>query len=417
MVDGVAGMAAMLLFVAAILGVSAALSDGFAGMLTHLGLGLPGFGMERSGNALYHTYDQLRWASIIILVCAASACAALGRWRAALRRAAPLTLFLFAFPYLWDYGTQVSYVSGAWVLNPLYSFDPERPCPDTWDHARITQEYGASPYRTGGDPHMVCRPELRVEYVVEQAARTTTIPAGGHTMELVADAIPAGLAEVFVNVFGAMHKAFTIINLTMAAAVAGIILDMYAGLVAGAMPVWAMMCMVPRLDSLSARFLISIPALLLAPPLTSVIIVVGSSALASAPPDSPAALLGVWVAAVATFVLGLPAAGGDGAGRAGRGAALHHGADLGGLGVCGHNVGGCHGGRIGRQKWLAGGRTWRLGGAGRRPHEGGRRIWPRGTVAGRRAEVWLGGAGLRQPKNARAVAACAGPTREQPEFF
>ena len=310
MVDGVVGMAGMLLFVAAVLGVSAALSDGLAGMLTHLGLGLPGFGTEQSGNALYHTYDQLRWASIIILVCAISVCAALGRWRGALRRAAPLMLFLFIFPYLWDYGAQVSYASGAWILNPLYSFDVDGPCPDAWDDTRITHEYDISPYRTGGDPDMVCRPELRVEYVVEQAARTTTISAGGHTMELVADAIPAGLAEVFVNVFGAMHKAFTVINLTMAAAVAGIILDMYAGMVAGAMPVWAMMCMVPRLDSLSARFLASIPALLLAPPLTSIIIVVGSSALASAPPDSPAALLGVWAAAVAILFLAslLPAA-------------------------------------------------------------------------------------------------------------
>ena len=308
-VDGVVGMAGMLLFMAAILGVSATLSDGFAGMLTHLGLGLPGFGTERSGNALYHTYDQLRWAATIILVCATLACAALGRWRAALRRAAPLALFLFMFPYLWDYGAQVSYASGAWILNPLYSFDTEEPCPETWDHTRITQEYGASPYHTGGDPDMVCRPELRVEYVVEQAARTTTISAGGHTMDLVADAIPAGLAEVFVNVFGAIHKAFTIINLTMAAAVAGIILDMYAGLVAGAMPVWAMMCMVPRLDSLSARFLASIPTLLLAPPLTSIIIVVGSSALVSAPPGA-AALLGVWAAAVAVLFLAslLPAA-------------------------------------------------------------------------------------------------------------
>jgi len=309
-VDGVVGMAGMLLFVAAVLGVSAALSDGLAGMLTHLGLGLPGFGTEQSGNALYHTYDQLRWASIIMLVCAISVCAALGRWRGALRRAAPLMLFLFIFPYLWDYGAQVSYASGAWILNPLYSFDADGPCPDAWDDTRITHEYDISPYRTGGDPDMVCRPELRVEYVVEQAARTTTISAGGHTMELVADAIPAGLAEVFVNVFGAMHKAFTVINLTVAAAVAGIILDMYAGMVAGAMPVWAMMCMVPRLDSLSARFLASIPAMLLAPPLTSIIIVVGSSALASAPPDSPAALLGVWAAAVAILFLAslLPAA-------------------------------------------------------------------------------------------------------------
>ena len=302
-IDGVAGVAAMLLFVAAILGISAALSDGFAGMLTHLGLELPGFGMEWSGNALYHTYDQLRWAAVAILVCVGSAYAALGRWRVALRRAAPLILLLFVFPYAWDQGAQLSHHAGAWILNPSYTLDPYNPCPAGWDHAHIIQEYAASPYQIGGEPYMVCRPELRVAYLVEQAAGTTTMPGSDGVMVFGAQSIPGGLAEVFVNVFGALTKAVTIINLTLAAAVAGVILDMYAGLVAGAMPVWIIAGMVPRLDNLSARFLASVPALLLAPPLTSLVIVMGSSALASMPPDSPAALLGVWAGAVSILFM------------------------------------------------------------------------------------------------------------------
>ena len=310
LVDGVVGMAALLLFVAAILGILAVLAEGFAGMLTHLSLGLPGFASAQSGNALYDTYGQLRWAAIIMLAGAASAYAALGRWRAGLRRAAPLMILLFVFPYAWDYGAHLSYMAGAWVLNPLYTLDPESPCPAGWDYTHITQRYEASPYHTGGDPYMLCRPELRVAYVVEQAAGTTTIQADDHIMGFVAQSIPAGLAEIFVNMFGALTKAFTIINLTLAAAAAGVIFDVYAGLVVGAMPVWIILYMVPRLDGLSARFLASIPAILLAPPLTSLVVVMGSSALVSTPQGGPAAILGVWVGAVSILFLAvlLPAA-------------------------------------------------------------------------------------------------------------
>lgn len=302
-VDGLVGVAAMLLFISVILAASAVLSDGFAGMLTHLGLGLPGFGTAGSGNALYEIYDQLRWPAVAIIACAASIYAALGRWSAGIRRAAPLLILLFAFPHMWDYAADVSYVSGAWILNPAYSFDPQRPCPDAWDADRVRREYMASPYRTGGDPDIVCMPELRVAYIVEQAAGTTSIRTNDNMLELVAGTIPGGLSETFVNVFGALAKAFTIINLTLAAAVAGVLLDMYAGLAAAAMPVWILACMVPRLDALSSKFLASMPALLLAPPLASLVVVMGSSALASSQHDPPAGLLGLWVAAVAVLFL------------------------------------------------------------------------------------------------------------------
>ena len=302
-VDGLVGVAAMLLFVSAILAASAVMSDGFAGMLTHLGLGLPGFGTAGSGNALYDVYDQLRWPAVAAIACAASIYAALGRWRAGLRRAAPPLVLLLAFPHAWDYAAEASYMSGAWILNPAYSFDPQKPCPDAWDADRVRREYAASPYRAGGDPDVVCRPELRVAYVVEQAAGTTSIRTNGNMLELVAGAMPGGLAEIFVNAFGALAKAFTIINLTLAAAVAGVLLDMYAGLAAAAMPVWILARMVPRLDALSSKFLASMPALLLAPPLTSLVVVAGSSALASFQHDPPAGLLGMWAAAVAVLFL------------------------------------------------------------------------------------------------------------------
>ena len=310
LVDGVVGVAGMLLMVAALLGLSAVLSEGFAVMLTHLGLGLPGFDAWQSGNALYDTYEQLRWAATVILACIMASYAALRRWRGALRRGLPLMLLLFAFPYLWDYGAHVSYMAGAWILNPLYTLDPANPCPAEWDRTRVIREYESSPYGTAGDPYMACRPELRVSYVAEQAAGTTSIRPDGDVMVLVAQSIPAGMAEIFVNVFGAVTKALTITNLTLAAAAAGVILDVYAGLVAGAMPVWIIICMIPRLDGLSARFLGSIPALLLAPPLTSLVVVMGSSALASTPHGDPSALLGVWVGAVSVLFLAalLPAA-------------------------------------------------------------------------------------------------------------
>ena len=40
-------------------------------------------------------------------------------------------VFLLAFPPLWDLGAEVMEDLATWILNPVYSFDPERPCPDS----------------------------------------------------------------------------------------------------------------------------------------------------------------------------------------------------------------------------------------------------------------------------------------------
>ena len=137
---------------------------------------------------------------------------------------------------------------------------------------------------------------------------------------------------------------------------------------------------------------------------------VGSSALASAPPDSPAALLGVWAAAVAILFLAslLPAA----MVPAIRGVVqlsttvLVSGVLASATIVSGTISGASSGARYGRPGTIHGGleglAAGHLGAAGR--------IRPRGAVPWRRAAtpVWPGGAG-RPPGDARAVAACVGP--------
>ena len=61
-------------------------------------------------------------------------------------------VFLLAFPPLWDLGAEVMEDLATWILNPLYTFDEDRPCPDAWyeEEGRIIEEYNKSEYRTTG---------------------------------------------------------------------------------------------------------------------------------------------------------------------------------------------------------------------------------------------------------------------------
>ncbi len=316
-VDGIVLAAGMLLFLAAILGVSAALADGFDGLMLSLILGVPGFGYHHdghseSGNALFGVYVQLRWASLAVLGAVAAVSAARHRRRAAgiLLRAALAGMLLFAFPPAWDYLAWTAGAAGMWVLNPHYTLDPDRPCPADWDADRLRMVHGSSPYGAGPDAGGVCSPGLRVSYLVGQAAGITDAGAAepGHpgVLGMVAESIPAGLEGAFVNVFAAVAKALTMINLAVAAAAAGVVLDLFTGLVIGSLPVMVVLGMIPGTAGISARFLGAVPALLLAPPAAAAVVVAGSSAVAAA--DS--GTLAAWAGAVSVLFLAslLPAA-------------------------------------------------------------------------------------------------------------
>lgn len=309
-VDGIVLATGMVLFLTAILGVSAALADGFDGLMVSLILGVPGFGyghdgLAESGNALFGVYAQLRWASLAILGVVAEISAARDRRCAAKTafRVALAGMLLFAFPPVWDYLAWTASAAGMWVLNPHYTLDPDRPCPAAWDEDRLRMVHGSSPYGAGLPASVACSPGLRVSYLVGQAAGITDAGAAGPSQQgmlgMVAESIPAGLEGAFVNIFAAVAKAVTIINLAVAAAAAGVVLDLFTGLVIGSLPVMVVLAMIPGTARISARFLGAIPALLLAPVAAAAVVVAGSSAVAAA--DS--GTLAAWAGAVSVLFL------------------------------------------------------------------------------------------------------------------
>lgn len=158
-VDGIIMAAGMVLFMAAILGVSSALAGNFDQVLLRLGLGVPGFGYAHdgtaeSGNALFGVYSQLRWACLPLLGAAAAVSALRDRRRAgrALSRAILAGVLLFAFPPAWDHLAWAAGAAGMLVLNPLYTLDPDEPRPAGWGADRLREAHASSPYGSGDDP-------------------------------------------------------------------------------------------------------------------------------------------------------------------------------------------------------------------------------------------------------------------------
>ena len=309
-VDGLVLTVGMILFVAALIGVSAAVSESMDEILIHLGMDIPRFDYGRdgieTGNALFEVYAQLRWACLALLSVVVIIMTSLRGIRSGvLYRATIITILLLTFPPVWD-----ALASGAgdislWMLNPVYTFDPDRPCPESWDHNTIESLYQSLPYADGAtseDIEVVCSPSLRVSYLVRQAAGFTTLhDAGtGEMLHVIFDAIPAGIEDIFVNIFAQVLKAIMMLNLALAAAVVGVIFDLFVGLVIGSLPVMLCMSYVPRFDAVSSKFLSTIPGILLAPVLTSIILVAGSGAVASA---TSTGLVAVWISASAVLFM------------------------------------------------------------------------------------------------------------------
>ena len=304
-VDGVIMTAAMVLFIAGMIGVAAVLADGLDGVILWQGMGVPDFGYEGAGrgNSLFDVYAQLRWGALVLLGCYAALYPLWGveAWAARMRKVALLCVLLFAFPPVWDAAAYAAGAAGMWVLNPVYTFDEDRPCPHSWSAADITSYGKSSPYSIGGPPSDACTPGHRIAYVVEQAAGLTRPEPGGRgVLEFIDAAIRGGVEGWFVNVFGVLAKAVTLINLVLILAVAGIMLDMFTGLVIGSLPVWVVLCLVPRFGPISERFLSAIPGILMVPICTGVVLVAGSSAVAAAGDGGE---LGSWLSAVAVLFL------------------------------------------------------------------------------------------------------------------
>ena len=96
------------------------------------------------------------------------------------------------------------------------------------------------------------------------------------------NSIQRGVEEGFTNVFLGLVKALVAIQVLIMALLIGILADMLVAMIASALPLFLMLSLLPKVDQVANQMLEGLPALLLMPVLSSVIIVVGAGAIAEA---------------------------------------------------------------------------------------------------------------------------------------
>ncbi len=258
-------------------------------------------------------------------------------------------VFLLAFPPMWDLGAEVMEDLATWILNPVYSFDPDRPCPDSWyeEDGRIVEEYNKSDYKTTGNltsldetpytgqqfPGMdttqsvqqgqivtaefVCKPGFKVRYVFNQMMGTTELD---HINQTYGNAGAGGLnggqllhdlqnfaSDKFINIFLGLTKALVTINILISAFVIGIMADVLIGMIIAAMPVFLFLTLIPKAKKIADQFIEALPALFLLPVLSATVIVVGAGFLAGIVDDGSGnaenTLLYKWISSIGIVFL------------------------------------------------------------------------------------------------------------------
>lgn len=332
LIDALIQLLAIVVLILVIIAVGGALIQVWEDTFLEAVLTIPDFGigpgLSGPGNHVLDVYGQISLMAFSVL--AASMAAGIvfrvagrhGTARRLISRPLMLCLVIVAFPYLWDIADWAVEEVSLWILNPLYSFDPDSPCPAEWDgHVpddvwEKNKKYLPQDERgfvidgLFADKTAVCRPELRVHYLLQQSLGETEF-------EIDVEDPFAWLLKViedfgyslFVNMFMMLAKAVTAINMSMVAFVTYAIVDVLIAVSVCAMPMFAILSMIPRIRSTADRFLTAIPALLMLPILTSLSMVAGSSVVAAIPSQiEDANVLYTWVSAVGVmfFTIGLP---------------------------------------------------------------------------------------------------------------
>ena len=300
----------LVVFMLAIIGLAINMTGFLDAVYMDLALTLPRFdysleGGAESGNETFEAFVQMRyvaggvmgvallWAGVSRAVEGAGmGLAQPGASNRIISRSLLFLVVFLVFPPVWDGGAEIVEGAALWVLNPHYSFDPDRPCPAGWSDAEILRRYADSPYsrgeaQTAAEAQILCEPQFKIRYVFGQMMGATELQDTKSAYLTPDDPFAALTSDVqnfaeavLVNTFLGLTKALVTINVLLMAFIIGIMADLLIGMIIAALPLFLMLSLVPRADAVANRFLDALPALFLLPLLSAVVIVVGAGFVA-----------------------------------------------------------------------------------------------------------------------------------------
>lgn len=295
---------AVIVIQATVGGIAVSMADFLKHTITDMMITLPDFdyglaGNSDYGNETFNVYEQLRWASLVILLFVIVICATgrllnqgskQDRFTDMLKQAAFAIIIILIFPAAWDMMAGLMHDGSAWVLNPLYSFDPENPCPAGWSDEQIIEHYNDSGFNRNEQAWWfdtqraqdACRPEFRMSYLIDQMAlgQNYEIPDQDpfewifHQMSLFA-------TGTVTHVFFGMIKSIVTIQVVFIATMTAILADMLTAMIIAGLPILLVIRMFPMCKGIVDKLFTSLPALYLIPLMSAIIILVGSGFVGS----------------------------------------------------------------------------------------------------------------------------------------
>lgn len=335
MIVGMFAFAGAMIIVGNILGQ--VLSDTFLALI----IDTPDFsysfdGMTESGNPTFDVYQQMRLIAYallgptIIIGTAMSVVDARSGEKSLVTNSyfgrivvkpVVLLIVLTAFPFLWDMSTEFTENVALWILNPDYSFDPDHPCPADWTDAETRQKYNDSKYIKGfpaewvshDQQQIVCRPDLKTNYLITQVVSNTELKdeVPEDILGMILDTLTGVLTTVYSTIMFAVPKALIAMQIGMMGVIVGVALDVFIAVTIAALPMFAILSMIPLTRGIANKFLMVLPAVLILPIISAVMLVVGAGFVASIPDQYEnyqsgplnSYLVHAWVASLGTVIL------------------------------------------------------------------------------------------------------------------
>ena len=193
------------------------------------------------GNYIFETFTQMRFLALILIAVVVVVAVLLkffeqsevstvqkGLGGKLISRCVMIIFLIALFPFIWDAVADGMEIAAVWVLNPNYSYDPDSPCPDDWSDQKIIREYNDSKYDKDGTAYdffgidikkaeIVCRPDFKVHYVIQQMAGTASyeLPEGANTLEWITNQISGAFTNVLADTFFGFAQAIIVINVSL----------------------------------------------------------------------------------------------------------------------------------------------------------------------------------------------------------